>query len=147
MTKEEMDAVLATATDNELITGYTAIKSEVEVLETAHKKLLATRKERMLSIQAAIFTRMNERGIQSIPVKGVGTAFRKQVVKAQANDWSLFHLWAQNKVNAGAPIEEITGLLYKKLNISAIQEVVETTGGPVPGVSLMLEYECVIRRN
>jgi hypothetical protein len=142
----EIEAMITAASDNDLVTAFVNMKTEVEAIEAKHKEKIEGRKDRMLRLQAELFARMNDRGIDSVKVAGVGTAFRKKEIKAQVNDWNLFHSWAQARVNSGTPVAEVMELMQRRINVSVVQTIIETEGNPIDGVFLNPQYSVQIRR-
>jgi hypothetical protein len=146
-TTEDIAALISAATDHELVESFVTMKTEVEDIETKHKEKVATRKERMLQIQAELLARLNDRGSDGITIKGLASVYRKLTTKPQVNDWGVMHAWAQARVDAGTPVAEIMEMMQRRVNLSTIQDIIATTGAPVPGISLQQIYEVAIRRS
>ena len=89
-------------------------------------------------IRAVILDHLNKTGAQSIATEH-GTAYRREVLKPSAADWSA--IWEWMKAHDGFDIME------RRLKAGFVKEYIENHNGQLPpGVNAHYEYEVSVRR-
>lgn len=110
--------------DNELIRTYLDLRNEKKATDEQYQALAHAKfGEPMQAIEQIMLERLNKRGSDSIKAKGVGTAFKKQVVSVTTADAREF----QRHVIGG----ELWDLIEFRPSKTAINDLVEK-GEPLP---------------
>lgn len=125
---------------SELIQTYLNIRRTVEHLESEHKKQMKPYKEALSSIEVVLLDRAHKDGVQSFPVKGIGTAYRVVKTSATVKSWSETLPFIRK--------EELWNLLEHRVNKTAIKEYMEENNGELPPGIKWVEFETInIRRS
>lgn len=118
------DNALETMKDNDLIRTYLDLRNEKKATDEQYQALAHAKfGEPMQAIEQIMLDRLNKRGSDSIKAKGVGTAFKKQVVSVTTADAREF----QRHVIGG----ELWDLIEFRPSKTAINDLVEK-GEPLP---------------
>lgn len=70
-----------------LIERYIKIRDAKKEIEERHKEELAPYKEQLEKIEAYFLNHFNEEEVDSVAIKGVGTAFKQVRTGARVADW------------------------------------------------------------
>ena len=133
---------------NQVITRYVELRAERTALEATHKEQLAPIKESMQMLEAAMHKLMDEQGVKSTSVAGVGTAYKQKWTSTRVSNWGETLDW----IVAGERWDLLTQAVNKTAVLDEMTKMDPTTGEvemvscPVPGVEDDGGFKVLVRR-
>lgn len=124
---------------DQMIEKYIALRDKKAELETAHKAKLAPINEGLEKIENFLLAKMQEQGLTSFPVKGVGTAYQSERTSVTMASWDDFKPFIQEQ-------EDPFRFLDRKVNKTAVEEYMAEHQDVPPGVNVRREVVVNVRR-
>lgn len=109
------------------ISKYLELRTEVEAIEAETKARTAEIKGKMATLEAWITSKAQEQGLDTIPVKGVGTAM-----------WTTHYsatVAARDALFGFVKEHNAFDLLENRVNKTAVRAYIDAHGEPPPGVN------------
>lgn len=125
---------------NELIDKYIALRDHKAKLEADHKATLAPINAGMAKIENYLLAQMNEQGVTSFKVNGIGTAYQAVQTSITLADWDSYRLFLDKQ-------DDPFRYLDRKANKKAVEEWIGDHQDVPPGLNLRREVTVNIRRD
>lgn len=141
--------------DPQIVSLYMSMKDRREEINGTHKNADTKRSEKLDEIKAEILRRLNERGVESFSIAGIGTVKRAKQTRVAAGDWGLFWDWFldQVKLEEAKPKDDPSrnrhapfAFLYKKLSSTAVTDFMGENGPPPNGVNVNSYFDVSITK-
>ena len=107
MKLDEVD--FTTYTDADLMEAFSILKTEIDDIKRQAAEKTASRIAGVDKIQAVLFARMNEAGVQNISVKGFGTAYFTPKPFVSVSDWGKFYDHIAERILGGDNPADVLG--------------------------------------
>lgn len=123
---------------DKVIEKYIQIRDEIDAIKKRHTEELAGHVANKEKLEVWLQNHLNTQGLQSLKSE-VGTAFVKEVTSATVEDRAAFFDYAINQGH--------TELLDARCSKTVVDEFVEATGSPPPGVNYSKAQIVQVRRS
>lgn len=123
---------------DEMVATYIELRDRRTAINEATKKKVAALTEVMDKIEARILAHLNENGTEAAKC-AVGTAFKHKRTSATVADWDASLEFIKE--------HELWHMLERRVNKTAVDEFVASTGDLPPGINYNTEVTVQIRRN
>lgn len=130
---------MALKTTAERITAYLKLRDAKEAAEKAFKDSMVRINEAVEKLEGELLNDLNNAGTDSVAVKGVGTAFRKERYSASVKDEAAFLDFIRE--------HELPQLLDPRVNKTELRKYMDTAGETVPGVNISIDNTISVRRS
>lgn len=124
---------------NEIILEYLGNRDRLDEERHAYNAIERDIKGRLEMMSMVMREKADSIGVDSFPVRGVGTAYRNQKISYRVADWAAFSQWVIDTNNLQC--------LEKRVAKLATVEVEKSTGAVPPGINKEVEVEFLVRRN
>lgn len=143
---------LQAAADGDLLQAFIALRDRKDANTQVNEKKAAAFEKGLDAISAILIARQQERKIDQISVKGVGTAFRSVRLKVSCGDWTKFHGWLVDqiveRVNANQSTDDLFAFFQRRLTVDTVKQYMKDHEGSVPpAVNALQEYTLNVRRS
>lgn len=118
---------LTEARDNVLVQAYISLRDARAQRKSAYKAADAEDKKRQDKIEAEFLRRFNERGVDSVAARGIGTAYVSVQTSATVGDWDSVLRYIKDN---GA-----WEMLEHRVSKSAVEQYREVNNDIPPGVN------------
>lgn len=125
---------LTEATDAQLTAAYIKLRDVLAEKKAAYDTDVAGDKDKQTQIEAEFMRRMNERGIDSVSCRGVGTAYRSRRTSATVADTGAYFQWIAEDFTGRS------GFLESRANKTAVDEFVKEHEDLPPGINYKVSY-------
>lgn len=122
-----------------LIEGYVKLRDAKAQMKARHEAEMAPLNEMMDRIETRLLAQMNEQGVDSYAVRGVGTAYVSTTTKANVADWDSLLSFVRN--------QGLWQLLERRVAKSAVDEYVAAHQDLPPGVNYTQAVAVNVRRS
>jgi hypothetical protein len=138
--------------DDALVSAFIAVRDKREAASKKFKARDVQYSENLDKLRNEILRRQDERGIDSIKITGVGTAFKSTSMVASCGDWDMFYGWCVEdivkRIQEGRDPKEVFGFFQKRLTLEQVKSYMKDHEGAVPpAVNTVTEYSVSIRRS
>ena len=145
MKPDEIDYTIYT--DADLMEAFSILKREIDEINKEAAEKADSRIAGAEKIQAILFSRMNEAGVQNLTVKGFGTAYFTPKTFASVNDWDKFYNHIAERIREGENPADVLGAFQRKVSKEYVENWVKDHGGILPpGSTINSERALQIRR-
>jgi len=131
------ETVVASANIDELVGKYIMIRDHIEQAEEEFKKEMERVKAAKAKLEGQFLDYLNQIGAEHIGTPH-GTVYRNTQTSAKVEDREVFRAYVQE--------HDLWHAMDIRANKAAIRDIVESTGEPVPGVTLTSFATVGIRR-
>jgi hypothetical protein len=121
------------------ITQFIMVRDRIEQIEEEHKRQLAPLKDILVQLHNDLLKSLTELGIDSVAVRGVGTAYRSERHSVSITDPTQFKEFV---ITEGA-----WNLLDWKANVTMVRVYATRNGEVPPGVNLSSRVIVNVRKN
>lgn len=125
--------------DGSLLKLYIAIRDRRATRKAAYEEDDAGDKDKQNKIEAVFLGRFNDRGIDNVSARGVGTAYRSTRTSATVADFDALLQHIQD--------EEAWELLERRVSKTAVEQFKQLHGDVPPGVNWSETYVVNVKRN
>ena len=113
--------------DNHLLKLFISLRDRRAQRKAAYEDDDASDRDKQDKIEVEFLRRFNERGIDNVSARGVGTAYRSVRASATVADWETLFSFIQD--------EEAWEMLERRVNKTAVQQYREVHEDLPPGVN------------
>lgn len=124
---------------NEIILEYLGNRDRLDEERHAYNAIERQIKGTLEMMSMVMREKADAIGVDSFPVRGVGTAYRNQKISFRVADWTAFSQWVIETNNLQC--------LEKRVAKLATVEIEKSTGAVPPGIHKETEVEFLVRRN
>ena len=141
--------------DPQIVSLYMSMKGRREEINAVHKAADEKRGTKVDEVKADILRRLNERGVESFSIAGIGSVKRSKLTRVAAGDWGMFWDWFldQVKKEEAKPLSDPSrnrhapfAFLYKKLSSTAVTDFMGENGPPPNGVNVNSYFDVSITK-
>lgn len=116
-----------TAKIDDLVAAYVKLRDKKKDIVAGHKAQLAPYNDGLQKLEGFLMKRMADAGVESAKTTS-GTAYTSTRAQAVVEDWDKCFAFVQEK--------GLAHILTRSVSKTAVEEYIEDTGEPVPGVRI-----------
>lgn len=121
-----------------IIAGIVKLRDKKSAIKAEFDKAYAELTSKQDALETGLLQIMQAQGATQLG-SSHGTAYKQIKLKASATDWSVVHEYMV--------VNKRMDLVEKRLSITAVKDILDTTGEYPPGINVHQEYTVVVRRS
>lgn len=123
---------------DDVIAGYLKLRGKIEEIKERHSAELAPFNQKKELIESYLLAFLHTAGMSNVAAKGIGTAYKQDVVSVTIKDWDATLGWIRQN-NAWEFLE-------RRVSKTVVQEYASSQNALPPGVDVSTTVEVRVRK-